>query len=145
MSQETPYFGPAYEYEIDPEFRPSYLNVEDDVPSLPVEPGIVVRPVLGKRLNISFIYFEPRTVAPVHQHREEQVGTILEGSLDFELAGEKRRLRRGDVYVIPPNVPHGGVAAEEGCISLDVFSPPREGLRELVERAGNQGRAEDST
>ena len=75
MSPETPYFSPAYEYEIDPEFRPSYVNVEKDVASLPVEPGIVVRPVLGKRLNISFIYFEPRAVAPVHQHREEQIGT----------------------------------------------------------------------
>jgi hypothetical protein len=59
MSPETPYFGPAYDYEIDPEFRPSYLNLERDVPSLPVEPGIVVRPVLGNRMNISFIYFEP--------------------------------------------------------------------------------------
>jgi hypothetical protein len=79
MSPERPYFGPAYEYEVDPGFRPSYLNLERDVPSLPVEPGIVVRPVLGKRLNISFIYFEPRAVAPVHQHREEQIGTVLEG------------------------------------------------------------------
>jgi quercetin dioxygenase-like cupin family protein len=139
MSQGTPYFGPAYEYEIDPEFRPSYLNVEKDVPSLPVERGIVVRPVLGKRLNISFIYFEPRAVAPVHQHREEQIGTILEGFLEFELAGDKRILRKGDVYVIPPDVPHGAVTNEEACISLDVFSPPREGLRELLEKSGNQG------
>jgi quercetin dioxygenase-like cupin family protein len=142
MSQGTPYFGPAYEYESDPEFRPSYLNVEKDVPSLPVEPGILVRPVLGKRLNISFIYFEPQAVAPVHQHREEQIGTILEGSLEFELAGEKRTLRTGDVYVIPPDVPHGAVTHEEGCITLDVFSPPREGLRELLERSGNQGKLE---
>ena len=138
MSPETPYFGPAYEYEIDPEFRPAYLNVDEDIPSLPVEPGVVVRPVLGKRLNISFVHFEPRSVAPVHQHREEQMGTILEGSLEFELAGEKRRLRRGDVYVIPPDVPHGAVTHEEGCITLDVFSPPREGLREALELLSNQ-------
>ena len=142
MSQETPYFGPGYEYQVDPGFRPSYLNVEKDVPSLPVEPGIVVRPVLGKRLNISFIYFEPRVVAPVHQHREEQIGTVLEGSLEFELSGDRRTLRKGDVYVIPPNVPHGAVANEEGCITLDVFSPPREGLRELLERSGSQGEVE---
>ncbi len=32
MSQETPYFGPAYEYSLDPDFRPSYLNVDNDVP-----------------------------------------------------------------------------------------------------------------
>jgi quercetin dioxygenase-like cupin family protein len=144
MSQETPYFRPTYEYEIDPQFTPSYLNLKD-VPSLPVEPGIVVRPVLGKRLNMSFIHFEPRAVAPVHQHREEQIGTIYEGSLEFELAGEKRVLRRGDVYVIPPDVPHGGVATEEGCISLDVFSPPREGLRELLESSGDQAKAEDES
>lgn len=142
MSDETPYFGPAYEYEIDPGFRPSYLNVEKDLPSLPVEPGIALRPVLGKRLNISFVHFEPRAVAPVHQHREEQIGTVLEGSLEFELAGEKRTLRKGDVYVIPPDVPHGAVTGEEGCVTLDVFSPPREGLAELLERSDNQGKTE---
>src|SRR5918996_5424923 len=101
MSQETPYFRPAYEYEIDADFRPSYLNVERDVLSLPVEPGIVVRPVLGKRLNISFIHFEPRAVAPIHQHPEEQIGTVLEGSLEFELAGERRPLHRGDTSFHP--------------------------------------------
>ena len=143
MSPETPYFGSAYEYEVDPEFRPSYLNLERDVPSLPVEPGVVVRPVLGKRLNISFINFEPRAVAPVHQHREEQIGTVVEGSLEFELDGDKRILSKGDVYVIPPNVPHGAVTSEEGCITLDVFSPPREGLRELLERLGDQGNLEE--
>lgn len=141
MSPETPYFGPAYAYEIDPDFRPSYLKLEH-VPSLPVEPGIVIRPVLGNRMNIGFVYFEPHTVAPVHQHREEQMGTVLEGSLEFELAGEKRVLRRGDVYVVPPDVPHGAVTSDERCITLDVFSPPRQGLRELVERSGAQGEAE---
>jgi quercetin dioxygenase-like cupin family protein len=141
MTPETPYFGPAYDYEIDPDFRPSYLSLERDVPSLPVEPGVVIRPVLGSRMNMSFVYFEAHAVAPVHQHREEQIGTVLEGSLEFELAGEKRLLRRGDVYVIPPDVPHGAVTGEERCVTLDVFSPPRQGLRELVERLGDQGKA----
>jgi quercetin dioxygenase-like cupin family protein len=138
MSSETPYFGPAYDYELDPGFRPSYLNLERDTPSLPVEPGVLIRPVLGRRMNMSFVYFEPRSVAPVHQHREEQIGTVLDGSLQFELAGERRVLHRGDVYVIPPDVPHGAVTGEQGCITLDVFSPPREGLRELIERAGDR-------
>jgi quercetin dioxygenase-like cupin family protein len=92
---------------------------------------------------MSFIYFQPHTVAPVHQHREEQIGTVLEGSLEFELAGEKRILRPGDVYVIPPDVPHGAVTNEERCITLDVFSPPRQGLGELVERSGHQGTAKE--
>jgi quercetin dioxygenase-like cupin family protein len=135
MSDEPTYFSEAYEYEIDPEFRPSYLNVDKDVPSLSIAPGILIRPVLGRRLNIMFFSIEARTVAPVHQHREEQIGTVLEGSFEFELAGEKRILRRGDVYVIPPDVPHEAVAHEEGCTTLDVFSPPREGIRELLEKS----------
>lgn len=135
MSQGTPYFGAAYEYQIDPQFEPSFVDLEKDVPPLPVEPGITIRPVLGNRMNVSFVYLEPNAVAPVHQHREEQIGTIFQGSLEFELAGQKRILRPGDVYVIPPDVPHGAVASEEGCVSVDVFSPPREGLRELLERA----------
>ncbi|MGH2662347.1 MAG: cupin domain-containing protein [Actinomycetota bacterium] len=142
MAEDKPYFAPAYEYEVDPEFPSSYVSLEQDVPSLPVEPGIVVRPVIGKRLNMSFIHFEPRAVAPVHQHGEEQLGTVLEGSLEFELAGEKRVLRNGDAYVIPPNVPHGGSTGDEGCVTLDVFSPPRAGLRELVEKAGMPPEAE---
>lgn len=141
MSQETPYFR-QYEYERDPDFSPSFLKIEEDVPSLPVEPGIVVRPALGKRMNMSFIYFEPRTVAPVHQHAEEQIGTVFQGSLEFELAGEKRTLHRGDVYVIPPHVPHGAVTNEEACITIDVFSPPREGLRELLEGSGDRAEQE---
>lgn len=71
------------------------------------------------------------------------MGAVLQGSLHFELAGEKRLLRPGDVYVIPPDVPHGAASDEEGCVTLDVFAPPREGLRALVEGSGHQGKVED--
>ena len=99
--------------------------------------------MVGKRLNLSFISFEPGSVAPVHQHPEEQIGTVLEGSLEFDLAGEKRVLRRGDAYIIPPHVPHGAAAGEQGCVTLDVFSPPREGVREMLERAKAVRRTEE--
>jgi hypothetical protein len=47
MSPERPYFGPAYEYEIDPEFRPSYLNLERGVPSFSAPSGVSL--ILGHR------------------------------------------------------------------------------------------------
>ena len=100
-------------------------------------------PFLGRRLNMSFIHFDPGSVAPAHQHPDEQIGTVLEWSLEFDLAGDKRLLRRGDDHVIPPNVPHGAVVTEEGCITLDVFSPPRAGLREALERWENHGKGEE--
>ena len=44
-------------------------------------------------------------------------------------------MRKGEVYVVPPNVPHGAVTGDEACLALDVFCPPREGFRELMEKA----------
>jgi unsaturated pyranuronate lyase len=112
--------------------------VERDVLGLhPIEesPGLTLRPVFGQNLTMSFVYMEPHSVAPVHQHAEEQVGTIIEGEYEFDLNGEKRVVRRGDVYVVPPWVPHGAVTHDASVIALDVFSPPRAGFAELMEEA----------
>jgi quercetin dioxygenase-like cupin family protein len=108
--------------------------VEDDVVGLLVEPGLILRPVFGRNMTMSFVSMDPHSVAPVHRHPQEQIGTIIEGSYEFELAGQKRVVRKGDVYIVPPNVPHGAVTYDEGCLALDVFSPPREGFRELMDR-----------
>jgi len=72
--------------------------------------------------------------APLHQHPEEQIGTVLEGECEFELNGVKRTIRPGDVYVIPPHVPHSARAYDKPCVALDIFSPPRSGFREMLER-----------
>ncbi len=49
-------------------------------------------------------------MAPLHQHPEEHIGTVLEGECAFELNGVKRTIGPGDIYVIPPNVPHSARA-----------------------------------
>jgi len=59
---------------------------------------------------------EPNRVAPVHSHTEEQIGTIIEGEYEFELNGVKRLIRKGDVYVVPPNVPHGAVTYDKPAV-----------------------------
>ena len=135
MSDEVLYFR-TYEAAGDPDrtYEPTFLNVERDVPGLGVVPGLVLRPVFGTNLTMSFVYMEPNTEAPVHQHPEEQFGTIIEGSYEFELDGEKRVVRKGDVYMVPPNVPHGAWTHDEPCLALDVFSPPREMFRELMQK-----------
>src|SRR5919199_5872660 len=68
--------------------------------------GLAFRPVLGEQLMTNFVYFEPRTEAPVHVHEEEQIVIVLEGELEFEIDGETRVMRPGDVALIPPWVPH---------------------------------------
>lgn len=107
----------------------------DRVPEVEAAPGVWMRPVFGDRLNLSLVRMEPGAEAAVHEHDEEQLGIVLEGSCEFTLGDEARTLRTGDVYVAPPFVPHGAMAGPEGCRILDAFSPPREALRELLEQA----------
>jgi quercetin dioxygenase-like cupin family protein len=119
--------------EIDPSFPPVFTST-DEIPFVNLGKGIRFKPVFGRNLLVNFIYFEPHTEAPLHQHPEEQIGTILEGEYEFEMNGEKRMIRPGDVYVVPPNVPHGARTFDKPCVGLDIFSPPRSGFREMLER-----------
>ncbi|MFL6139903.1 MAG: cupin domain-containing protein [Frankiaceae bacterium] len=97
--------------------------------------GLRFRPVLGEALMTNFVSFEPRTEAPVHVHEEEQIVIVLEGELEFEVDGEVRTMRPGDVAVIPPWVPHGARTLDARCLEVDVFHPPR---RTLVDHAAAQ-------
>ena len=91
-------------------------------------PGLTFQPVLGDKLMVNFVSFEPHTEAPVHWHDEEQVTYVMDGEFEFEVAGEKRTMRRGDAVVIPPNVPHGARTHDSSCVEIDVFHPPRQGV-----------------
>lgn len=46
---------------------------------------------------------------------------MIEGTVDFEIGGERRLLKPGDTYVIPGNVPHEAVAGSEGRVLIDVL------------------------
>ena len=112
---------------------PGRFATVSDIPSIEMLPGLAFQPVLGERTLTSFVRFKPRTAAPVHAHEEEQVVVILEGELEFSLAGEVRTMRPGDVAIIPAWVPHGARTRDHGCYELDVFSPPRRALLAFVE------------
>ena len=125
------------------EFKPEFVNVAD-VPLFNVVEGLGLKPVFGEKILLSFVYMEPNSVAPVHSHPEEQMGTMIEGEYEFELNGVKRLMRPGDVYIVPPNVPHGARTFDKPCLALDIFSPPRSGYREMMDEALGQQAKEKS-
>jgi len=84
---------------------------------------------------VNFVSFAPNTEAPMHVHEEEQIVIVLEGEFEFELDGDVRTMRAGDVAVIPAWVPHGARTHDSSCREIDVFNPPR---RSLLEHASNQ-------
>lgn len=100
----------------------------DELDPLVMVPGLTFQPVLGGKLMVNFVSFEPHTEAPVHWHEEEQISYVMDGEFEFEVAGETRIMRRGDAVVIPPNVPHGARTYDSSCLEIDVFHPPRRGV-----------------
>jgi unsaturated pyranuronate lyase len=144
VTDQVEYFKTNTDADVDPGYEPRYLQIEGDLLGLRVEPGLILRPVFGRNMTLSFVSMEPNSIAPVHQHPQEQIGTVIEGSYEFELAGEKKVVRKGDVYVVPPNVPHGAITHDEHCLVLDVFSPPRESFAEIMEQAVSELGSEGS-
>ena len=80
-------------------------------------------------MTFAVVELDPGAVAARHQHPNEQVGLVIQGTLDFEVDGERRQLNAGDTYVIPANVPHKAVAGPTGCVLIDVFAPIRDDWR----------------
>jgi quercetin dioxygenase-like cupin family protein len=76
-------------------------------------------------MTVARIHLKKGAIVPEHAHVAEQVSTITEGSLRFQIEGQEVRVSTGESLVIPPNVPHSAVA-DEDCVAIDVFTPARE-------------------
>lgn len=100
-----------------------------DIRPLPIWGGILARVCEGRQMTFAVAELDAGAVAARHQHSNEQVGLVLQGTCDFEVGGERRQLSVGDTYVIPPNVPHEAVAGPLGCVLIDVFAPIRDDWR----------------
>ena len=109
-----------------------YVNVNSVTP-VEFLPGLGFRPVLGHRAMTNFVSFKPGTEAPRHVHEEEQIVIVLDGEFTFDLDGDVRIMRPGDVAVVPAWVPHGAWTTDTHCLEVDVFCPPRQSLLKLAE------------
>ena len=98
-----------------------------DTTALDAGDGIVLRPVAGDRIMLSEVTAPAHSVGATHTHAEETLGVVLSGACEFTLGGVTRQLGPGDIYQVPPAVPHGFRVTED-CVLLDVFSPPRPDL-----------------
>jgi quercetin dioxygenase-like cupin family protein len=77
------------------------------------------------RLMVVKVSFEKGAVGTLHQHHHTQITHIDSGAFEVEINGEKRVLKTGDAFFIPPNALHGAVCLEPGVL-IDIFSPMRE-------------------
>ncbi|HEY8672657.1 MAG TPA: cupin domain-containing protein [Candidatus Dormibacteraeota bacterium] len=111
-----------------------YVDV-NAIGSIELVPGLIFRPVLGERTMLNFVSFAPHTEAPMHVHEEEQIVLVIDGEFEFDIEGDVRTMRAGDVAVVPSWVRHGARTRSASCREVDVFNPPR---RSLLEHARGQ-------
>jgi quercetin dioxygenase-like cupin family protein len=122
---EQPYLDSSGEPSDAP---PRWVRPTEDVAPLKLVPGLIFQPVTTDAVMTTFVTFEPNADAPMHHHSEQQIAIVVSGELTFTVGGETRVMTAGDLVVIPPHVPHGGAAGPEGCVAIDVFTPPRAGI-----------------
>jgi len=76
-------------------------------------------------LMVVKVEFEKGGIGSLHQHYHTQITHVESGVFEVEIGNEKKILRGGDAFYIPPNVMHGAVCIEAGVL-IDIFSPMRE-------------------
>lgn len=63
---------------------------------------------------------------PVHDHPHEQISYVAAGEIIVVLGEEQIRLSAGDMFVVPPGVPHSVQLLTSHVRLVDTFTPLRE-------------------
>ena len=89
--------------------------------------GGITRQVMGYdgKLMLVKAKFETGAIGQMHKHYHSQVTYVESGEFVMSIGDEKRTLKGGDSFYIPPHVMHGCVCTIPGIL-IDVFSPARE-------------------
>ena len=103
-----------------------------DLTSYEIAAGLFFRPFYAENLSLNFVTFPPESGFPTHVHPEEQVSIVQQGSMEITIGQQTFVVQPGDVIHFPPNVPHSGQTNDDSCRLIDIFSPPRTGIRDVI-------------
>ena len=104
------------------------LHRWDDMPREALKEGIERRLVSTDRMMIAHVYLDEGAVVPRHEHENEQLTYILEGTLRFWLGDDESQVvdvHAGEILHIPSFMPHRAEALEQ-TLDCDIFCPPRQ-------------------
>ena len=108
---------------------PCFIDPEKS-PQLDLVDGIVTTILTGthgEKMMMVRQNIAAGAVAPMQAHPQEQVGLVLEGEGILTIGDEERRVKRGDYYCMPANVPHGAVnPGQTEFVAVEIFYPIRE-------------------
>jgi quercetin dioxygenase-like cupin family protein len=97
-----------------------------DLPLRQIWQSAAVRTIDGERLTLGVVELDANALVPEHRHDHEQLGMVIQGSLEFRVGDETRQLGPGGTWRIPSNVPHEVKVGPDGAVVIDVFAPVRQ-------------------
>jgi quercetin dioxygenase-like cupin family protein len=71
------------------------------------------------------VKFEKSAAGLLHEHHHTQVTYVESGVFEMTIGEEKKTIKTGDGYYVPPHAVHGIFCLEPGML-VDVFTPVRE-------------------
>ena len=69
--------------------------------------------------------FKKGAIGSLHSHPHVQMSYVEAGAFEVDISGEKKILKKGDVFHVPSDAVHGVVCLEDGAL-IDIFNPARE-------------------
>jgi quercetin dioxygenase-like cupin family protein len=85
-------------------------------------PGIFGSTVHTPQLTTILYRYDPGSSWEEHEHPQDQVTTVLEGSIDFVVGGQAAHLTPGKLATIPAGVSHSATVPETGAVTLNVLT-----------------------
>lgn len=110
-----------------------HLRLAEETPDLELAPGVHARiaAVTGQVMVVQ-VRMEPDAEQHLAAHEGESVLSVLTGHAVVTVSDDGTILGPDEVAVIPPGEQYSLVAGTQGCLRIDVFSPPNAELAEAA-------------
>ena len=91
-----------------------------------VRPGIFGATIHTPQLTATLYRYDAGSSWEEHEHPQDQVTTVLEGTIDFTVAGRPVRLVVGETAALPGGTRHAASVPDAGaCVTINVLSSRR--------------------
>jgi quercetin dioxygenase-like cupin family protein len=76
------------------------------------------------QLTATLYRYTPGSSWEEHHHPQDQITSVLEGEIDFVVAGDRVHLVAGELATLPAGTPHSATVAASGvgAVTLNVFT-----------------------
>ncbi len=92
-----------------------------EIPSTVIFEGVYAKELFGEGKTAAYIELDPNVKVPLHKHEYAQAGVVLEGEIKIRIGEELKKVRRGDLYFIPPNILHGAENLKEFTKIIELY------------------------